>query len=103
MAALGAIGTTGAILMYPSVRQFDREGRAVRGRTFSFLKSITEPLDSDFEERPQRLMNGVAILVVVIAWFGVAIRHYETALILLLTALSLGLLGSWLRRRGLLP
>ena len=103
MAALGAIGTTGAILMYPSVRQFDREWRAVRGRTSSFLKSITEPLDADFEEGPQRLMNGVAILVVVIAWLGVAIRHYETALILLLTALSLGLLGSWLRRRGLLP
>ena len=91
------------LIAEPSVRQFDTVWKPVAGRASLIQRVITEPVDPDVQEGPQRWLNVIAVIIVLVAWAGVAITHYVTASVLLLAALALALLGSQLRRRGWLP
>ena len=103
MAAAGAVGTVTAIWRHTSVRQFDRSWKGAGLRPSLLLKPFVEPVDSEFQEAPQRWLNGVAMLVAFVAWMGVAVRSPVTAVVLLLATLALALVGSQLRRHGWLP
>ena len=100
MAGVGAIGTLVAVWRYPAVRQFDRDWKGSGSWMSALLKPFVEPVDTEFQEAPQRWLNVVSLLVAGVGWMIIAIENYLTALALLIAAVGIGVLGSRLKRYG---
>lgn len=102
MAIVGAGATALTLWAHPSIRHFDESKQPARlGRPA--LAWVSGPIDPEFPELPQRVLNLGAIALAAIGWGGVALKHPIPALILLVVTLGVAAVGTILKRRGWLP
>jgi len=103
MALVGTVATGLTAWRYPSVRRFDQgKDRAASGlRTLPAV--VGGPTDPEFQEPQQRVLNVAIMVLVLVGWAGIAVKHTQLAVTLLIAAIGIAAVGWLLRRRGWLP
>jgi len=102
MAMVSAAGTGITVVAYPMLWNFDKVTGQKGDRLFGIKKLLMEPTASTYDHRQQRRLNLVSICLVFLGFLAILYHVRLHAAWLLVVLLTIGMLGSLARRKGLI-